>query len=111
MAFSDCISEMNNTQIDNAEDLDVVILMYSLIEYSNSYLKTSRILWKYCSDESAVNDDHAIVSFPTNNATSLFKFKDKVTRKTSGNTTKSVEIMIPLKYLSNFLENSWNALN
>ena len=35
---------MNNTQIDNAEDLDVVILMYSLIEYSNSYLKTSRIL-------------------------------------------------------------------
>ena len=101
---------MNNTQINNAKGLDVVILMYSLIEYSNSYSKTSRILWKYCSDQSAVNDDGAIVNFPAN-ATSFFKFKDKVTHKTSGDKTKNVEIMIPLKYLSNFLENSWNAFN
>ena len=41
MPFSDCISEINNTQIDNAKDLDVVMPMHNLIEYSNSCLKTS----------------------------------------------------------------------
>ena len=37
----DCISELNNTQIDNIKDLDVVVQMYSLIEYGDNYLKTS----------------------------------------------------------------------
>ena len=35
--FTDCISEINNTQIDNAKDLDVVMPMYNLIEYSDNY--------------------------------------------------------------------------
>ena len=39
--FTDCISEINNTQIDNAKDIDAVIPMYNLIEYSNNYSKTS----------------------------------------------------------------------
>ena len=39
--FTDCISEINNTQIDNAEDIDVVMAMYNLVEYSNNYLKIS----------------------------------------------------------------------
>ena len=39
--FSDCIREINNTQIDNAKDLDVAILINNLIEYSNNYSKTS----------------------------------------------------------------------
>ena len=39
--FTDCISETNNTQIDNAKDIDVVMPMYNLIECSNSYSKTS----------------------------------------------------------------------
>ena len=37
--FTDCINEINNTQIDNAKELDVVMLMYNLIEYSNNYSK------------------------------------------------------------------------
>ena len=41
--FTDCISEINNAQIDNAKDLDVVMSMYNLIECSNNYSKTSRI--------------------------------------------------------------------
>ena len=36
--FTNCISKINNTQIDNAEDINVVIPMYNLIEYSNNYL-------------------------------------------------------------------------
>ena len=43
--FTDCISEINNTQIDYSKDIDFVLPMYSLIEYGNNYLKTSRSLW------------------------------------------------------------------
>ena len=37
--FTDCINEINNTQVDNAKDIDVVMPMYNLIEYSNNYAK------------------------------------------------------------------------
>ena len=37
--FTNCIGEINNTQIDNAKDIDIVMLMYNLIEYSNNYAK------------------------------------------------------------------------
>ena len=39
--FTDCISKINNTQVDNAKDIDIVMPMYNLIEYSNNYSKTS----------------------------------------------------------------------
>ena len=42
--FTDCISKKSNTQIDNAKDLDFVILMYNLVEYNNNYLEVSRIV-------------------------------------------------------------------
>ena len=42
--FADSISEINNTQIDNAKDIDVVMPMYNLIEYNDNYSKTSESL-------------------------------------------------------------------
>ena len=50
-----CISKINNTFIDNAEDLDIVISMYDFLEYSDSYSMTSESLQNYFRDE--VNDD------------------------------------------------------
>ena len=50
--FTDCISEINNTQIDNAKEIDVVMTMYDFIEYSDSYSKTCGSLWQYYRDES-----------------------------------------------------------
>ena len=44
--FTNCISEINNKQLDNAHDNDVVMSMYNLIEYSHIYLKTSGSLWQ-----------------------------------------------------------------
>ena len=41
LLFTDCISEIHDTQVDNAKDTDVVMSMYNLIEYSYIYLKTS----------------------------------------------------------------------
>ena len=46
--FTNCISRINNTQVDNAHDIDVVMPMYNLVKYSDNYSKTSGILWQYC---------------------------------------------------------------
>ena len=39
--FTICINEINNTQIDNCKDIDIIMSMYNLIEYSHNYAKTS----------------------------------------------------------------------
>ena len=46
--FTNCISKITNTQIDNAKYIDIVITMYKLIEYSDNYSKTSGSLSQYC---------------------------------------------------------------
>ena len=45
--FTNCISEINNTQIDNCKDIDIVMPLYNLLEYSDNYAKTSGTLWQY----------------------------------------------------------------
>ena len=42
--FTDCISELNSMQVDNAKDVDVVMSIYNLIEYNDNYLKMSGTL-------------------------------------------------------------------
>ena len=49
--FSKCISRLSNTDIDNAHDIDIVMPMYNLIEYSDNYSKTSGSLWQYYKDD------------------------------------------------------------
>ena len=61
--FTNCIRKINNTQIDNAEYIVIVMPMYSLIEYSDNYSKISGSLWQYCKDIPAVNNDGDIVIF------------------------------------------------
>ena len=95
--FTKCISRINNTDIDNSHDIDIVIPIYNLTEYSNNNSKTSGSLWQYYKDD------------PNDNLTDSESFKSKV--KITGNTpevgnAKDVEIIVPLKYLSNF----WRTL-
>ena len=80
--FTNCISKINNVLIDNAEDLDVVMPMYNLLECSKNYRKTTGSLWNYYRDEP--ND------FPANNYNAnpitnseSFKYKSIITRKIS----------------------------
>ena len=95
--FTNCISRINNTDIDNAHDIHIVMPMYNLIEHSDNYSKTSGSLWQYYKDD--LNDNLA-------NSES-FKSKAKITGKTSNNrNTKDVEIIVPLNNLSNF----WRTL-
>ena len=53
-SFNNCISKINGIEIDNAEDLDVVIPMYNLLEYSKNYRKTTGSLWNYYWDEPSI---------------------------------------------------------
>ena len=106
-SFTECISRINNTQVDDAKCIDIIMSMYNLIEYSDNYSKTSGSLWQYCKDISAVNDNGDIVYFNGANATDSFNFKTKITAQTDDDgQINNVEIIVPLKYLINF----WRTL-
>ena len=127
--FISCISKINGVLVENAEDLDIVMPMYNLLEYSKNYSKTSASLWNYYRDEltDETNDNNG----PNKNVinSKSFKYKTSITGSTynvprritgaDGNPasnpnydrnkrgTKEVEIAVPLKHLGNF----WNGLN
>ena len=79
--FTDCVSEINNTQMDNAKYIDVIMPMYNLIEYSNNYSKTSGSSWQYYRDEPALTAAGAIANFHAADNNTLFKFKQKKTKR------------------------------
>ena len=94
--FINCKSEINNTEIDNAKDIDIVMLMYGLIEYSDNYSKTSGSFWQYYKDN------------PNDNLTDSGSSKSKVKKNgysPDDGHTKDAEIMVPLKHLNNFWRN------
>ena len=71
--FINCISKINGVQIDNAEDLEVVMPMYNLLEYSKNYRKTTGSLWNYYRDEP---------SNPLSTNSESFKYKTIITGNT-----------------------------
>ena len=71
--FTDCVTEIDNTQIDNAKDIDVVKQMYILIEYCDNYPKSSGSLWQYYRDELALTDAGSVANFSAADNSSLFK--------------------------------------
>ena len=71
--FINCISKINGVKIDNAEDLDVVMPMYNLLEYSKNYRKTTGSLWNYYRDEP---------SNPLSSNSESFKYKTSITGNT-----------------------------
>ena len=75
--FTDCISKINNTQINNAKYIDLIMPMNNLIEYSNNYQKTSGSLWQYYRDETALTDAGATANFHAPNNSASFKFMRK----------------------------------
>ena len=100
--FVSCISKINNALIDNAGDLDVVMSMYNLLEYSKNYSKTTGSFWNYYRDEpnSGANSN---TNYSIKDSKS-FDYETNITGKLEGNNTaKKVKIIKPLKHLSNFL--------
>ena len=79
--FTNCISRISNTQVDDADDIDVVMPIYNLIKYSDNYPEVSEILQQHCRGEPTLNDHNAITDFNPDNATAhLFKSKEKQSR-------------------------------
>ena len=116
--FVSCMTKINNEFIEDADDLDIVMPMYNLLEYSKNYRKTIGS-YNYYRDE--LSDDNNPDNFPNTNVvnSNTFKYKNKITGNTynvaegaDGHDAnrvvkQDVELAIPLKYLGNF----WRALN
>ena len=78
--FTDCISEINNKVRDDAKDIDVVMPMYNLIEYSDNYLKRFGSLWQNYRDEPFINNNGVIIDAPDDpddSDSASFKSKQK----------------------------------
>ena len=117
--FINCIVKINGVKIDNAEDLNVVMPIYNLLEYSKDYRKTTEGLWNYYRDEP---------SNPLSSNSEPFKYKTSITGNTynvdkkitddDGNEVDNpkydenkagknkTDVVIPLKHLSNFWRSS-----
>ena len=94
--FTNCISEIKNTQIDNAKVIYILMPLYNLIEYSDNYSKTSRSFWQHYEDMPTVNNNGDIVNFNGANATDSFNFKAKRTGQSDNDgEIYNVEIMVP----------------
>ena len=93
--FINCISKINGVKIDNAEDLDVVMPVYNLLEYSKNYKKTTESLWNYYRDEP---------SNPLSFNSESFKYKTNIVEETpeDNDSLTNSKVVIPLKHLSNF---------
>ena len=86
--FTSCISRLNNTQIDETQCIDVLMPMYNSIEHCDNYSETSGILFQYCRDVPAVDNNVAVTDFTDANVTDSFNLKEKLTGQTGDNGTK-----------------------
>ena len=117
--FVSCITRINGELIEDANDLDTVMPMYNLLEYSKNYRKTIGSLYNYYRDQlSDDTDDNNFDNIKVVNS-NTFKYKNKITGNTynvdarvddydvNKNGKQEIELAIPLKYLGSF----WRALN
>ena len=128
--FVSCITRINGQLIEDADDLDIVMPMYNLFEYSKNYRKTIGSLYNYYRDELSDDaDDNNFDNIKVVNS-NTFKYKNKIIGNTydvdaripnpdgagqiynpiynvNNEGTQEIELAIPLKYLGNF----WRALN
>ena len=100
--FTKCNLEINDEHVDTAENLDIVMPMYNLIEYSDNYQDSSAILYQYKRDEPP--EDDAVADLTADNSSS-FKYKINLLGNSvvaNNVARRNVKVVVPLKYLSKF---------
>ena len=130
MPFVSCVTRINGELTEDADDLDIVMPMFNLLEYSKNYRKTIGSLDNYFTDELSNNDDDNNFGNIKVVNSNTFKYKNKIIGNTydvdaripnpdragqidnpiyiaNKNGMQEVELAIPLKYLGNF----WRALD
>ena len=100
--FNKCNLEINDDHVDTAENLDITMPVYNLIEYSDNYQDSSATLYQYKRDEPP--EDDAVADLTADNSSSL---KNKISLLgnpvVANNIARiNVKVVVPLKYLSNF---------
>ena len=102
-------SKINNTFIDNAEDLDIVMAIYRLLEHNDNYFMSTEGLWGYYRDE--LNDDANKIDAADNNSQNndqvitnkSVKYRARIIGSTPvDNNALDTKVVIPLIYLSSF---------
>ena len=111
--FRSCISKTNNTFVENAKDLDIIMPMHNFLEYSDNYSMTSCSLWNYYRDElnADANENYDANNRIKNNKITTrksFEYKIKITETTPDeNDPLDTKVVVLLKNLSTF----WRFLN
>ena len=99
--FTRCISHINDKHVETVKNLDIIMLMYNLIECYDNYADSSESLYKLKRDESPMNDAENLLNVALDNSNS-FKYKASLLGKATdadGNDTslKNTKIVVPLK--------------
>ena len=105
--FTKCKTHINDEHVDNADNLDIIMPVYNLIEHSDNYSDISGSLWQFKRDEQNMNNGNP--ANVTTDDSSSFKYKSSFFKPLSAANNgvfKDVKIAVPLKYLSNF----WRTL-
>ena len=104
--FTRCVTHINDEHVETPENLDIIMLMYNLIEYSDNYADSSGSLYQFKRDESPMNNAENPLNIALDNSI-YFKSKASLLGKADdadGNnrSLKNTKIVVPLKYLSKF---------
>ena len=113
VAFKNCapftrrVTHINDEHVETAENLDIIMPMYNSIEYSDNYADSSGSLYQFKRDESPTNDNGSPNNVDSDNST-FFKYKASLLGKADDaggddRSLKNIKLVVPLKYLSNFL--------
>ena len=99
-----CATHINDEHVETAENLDIIVPMYNLIEYSDKYADSSGSLCQFKRDESPTNNDGNPLYIALDDSTS-FKYKASIKQDYAADDDrplKNIKLVVPLKYLSNF---------
>ena len=103
--FTRCVTRINDEHVEAAENLDIIMPRYNLIEYSDSYSDSSGSLCQFKRDESPMNDNKNPLNVALDNSAS-FRCKVSLSGKATDaaaddRSLKDAKIVVPLNYLSN----------
>ena len=94
--FRTCDVTINDEYVEKAEDLDIVMPMYNLLEYSDNYQNLAGNLCQFKRDEPPNNNANVV-----NDTTSLV-YESKLIKGTDNNNVNNAKLVVPLKYVSKF---------
>ena len=106
-SFRSCISKTDSTLTDSAENLDIVMPMHNLIEYSDNFSVTSGSLWSYYRDEvndpaNKIDNNDNIKNNDKIKTSKNFVYKTNIIGSTSPKISRlKAEVVVPWKYLKN----------